>query len=922
MSLSSDVRNGLLLGAAALVIAACEGGGSVENTGSVAPINVEIGTAPPPATGDGAVDLTTTACPSAAPEGVINSGGVAITACIIPTNIPLTGNVRLPAGNAYGFSGSLFVGTNVVGTANTAVTGVLSIDPGVVVFGASGEDALVINPGSQIQAIGTPANPIIFTSASDLEDADAASDRTAFDAASDGLVGGSPNVTGQWGGIVINGTAPINACDLADVGTINCIKEGEGNSGFFGGLDADDDSGSLVYARIQYPGFLFSTDDELNGLALQGVGNGTRLSFIHVHNSQDDAFEWFGGTVNADHIVVSNAGDDGFDWTDGWTGNVQFAVLSQDNVLSGDPRGIEGDSNEDNPGFAPVSSPIFANFTLVSTGPSTGDDGMKVRRGSGGIYANGIVSGFNGNGIDFDSSAGPIEPGFFSMYVAGSGSDATDSEATPIFDTMAGGDTGLVAGGNVRGGDTLPSIFSIDATRAVASLDLADGADDFTRLPATGITPVAYIGAFSDSVQAYEDSWLNGWALELPAFSGQAIATDCPEGTTASVNTSVPMGRTEARVCTISSPVAGNVFLPAGNLYELDGTVFVGTDAGADPNNPLPGSINGTLTIAAGVTVFGRSGPDALVVSRGSQIFVEGQSSAPVLMTSLQDISGLSTGPGQGGGLVLNGRAPINDCDASDRNTINCVKDGEGGSGFFGGLTSDDDSGRLNYLRVQYAGFLFGVDDELNGVAFQGVGSGTEIDYIQVHQNQDDGIEFFGGTANAKHLVVTNAGDDAFDWTDGWTGNVQYLILVEGAGLSGDPRGIEADSNGDAPDATPRSNPTIANATIISNDDPTSNQDAVKIRRGTDGSFYNWVIAGAVTTNADDGIDFDADSVLVEPDWFSSIVVDFGAPLVDVSTFTVGNNNVNATAIDADFATATGGTQALVPTGAFLAAFP
>jgi len=142
-------------------------------------------------------------------------------------------------------------------------------------------------------------------------------------------------------------------------------------------------------------------------------------------------------------------------------------------------------------------------------------------------------------------------------------------------------------------------------------------------------------------------------------------------------------------------------------------------------------------------------------------------------------------------------------------------------------------------VRVKYAGQIINDLDELNGIAFQGVGSGTNVDYIQVHNNQDDGVEFFGGTVNAKHIYLTGNGDDSLDWTKGWVGNVQHVVIVQGQD-TGD-QGFEMDNNGDAPDSEPRSIPTISNVTIVGND----NTDiGMLIREGTGGNFYNFVITG------------------------------------------------------------------------------
>ncbi|MEO1399086.1 MAG: hypothetical protein AAFU56_09510, partial [Pseudomonadota bacterium] len=148
----------------------------------------------------------------------------------------------------------------------------------------------------------------------------------------------------------------------------------------------------------------------------------------------------------------------------------------------------------------------------------------------------------------------------------------------------------------------------------------------------------------------------------------------------------------------------------------------------------------------------------------------------------------------------------------------------------------------LNYVRVQYAGFEITPDNELNGIAFQGVGDGTDVDFIQVHNNDDDGVEFFGGTVDVSHVVLTGVDDDALDWVSGWDGSAQFVIIA-GSGV-GD-NGFEGDSNSSDNNVLPRSNPTISNWTAIGAD---SEDLGMQIREGTAGTFINGVV-----TEWDDG---------------------------------------------------------------------
>ena len=209
----------------------------------------------------------------------------------------------------------------------------------------------------------------------------------------------------------------------------------------------------------------------------------------------------------------------------------------------------------------------------------------------------------------------------------------------------------------------------------------------------------------------------------------------------------------------------GKVTLTNDTVWALEGPVFVGGD-NADST---------VLEIEEGTIVFGRTGNDYLVVSRGSQIEAMGTASAPVIMTSFADVLGDEVGAGQWGGMVILGNAPSNKCPT----TVECSLQVEGvqEGAVFGGTDETDDSGILNYLVVKYAGFEIAPDNELNGVTFGGAGSGTTIEYLQVHKNADDGVEFFGGNVDVKYLVLTDVQDDSIDWDNVYQGRIQYVVV-------------------------------------------------------------------------------------------------------------------------------------------------
>jgi len=284
----------------------------------------------------------------------------------------------------------------------------------------------------------------------------------------------------------------------------------------------------------------------------------------------------------------------------------------------------------------------------------------------------------------------------------------------------------------------------------------------------------------------------------------------------------------ENNLCILSGTITEDLTLTADNQYLLRGGVFVGDDS----NETI-------LTIEAGTTIYGETSTDGmLVIRRYSKIYAEGTADAPIIFTSSKEPG--TRARGDWGGLIINGNAPINAC--ADEEVEFCEAFGEGGAGFYGGTDSADSSGVLNYVRVEFAGTLVSPENELNGIAFQGVGSGTEVDYIQVHMNADDGVEFFGGSVVVKHVLVTGVGDDSLDWTDGWVGGAQHVILHQHDD-NGD-NGIEADNNGENNDASPRSNPTLANFTIIGSPDSEASDYGLLIREGTAATMKNFVVVG------------------------------------------------------------------------------
>ena len=677
----------------------------------------------------------------------------------------ISSDLLLTSNNLYQLVGKVVIG----GDNETSAT--LTLQAGTTVFGGTDVDFLVISRGSSIVANGTRTAPVTFTSQSDLA-GEADLERTR----------------GEWGGLVINGNAPINDCpEGAAGGTAGCTKEGEANSGLFGGDDPEDSSGRLRYVVVKYAGSNVDPENQLNGIAFQGVGSGTEVDYIQVHNNLDDGVEFFGGTVNASHMVLTGNADDSLDWTDGWQGSIQYLVIDQ--AADAGDNGIEADNREGDETATPRSLPQIANMTITG---NAGERAIRLRRGTGLALYNSVVRGSErclrvqgdslnqlGTGIRFDGVS-------FDCDTVVEGDDAAAINS-------------LLAASNVS-----------TAGQAVAVADL----------PAH-FEPTNFIGA----VASADEDWTLGWTAGMPRAEADFA---CPPGTSQIDNVG---GR---RTCQLAGAITSELTLSRSNYYVLEGKVTVGGDFDS----------TGVLRIESGTTIIGDDPEDFLVISRGSRIEANGTRNAPITFTAAADVLGQIPDPantqGMWGGLVINGNAPINDCpEGATGGTEQCTKEGEANSGLFGGANPQDSSGTLRYVVVKFAGSNVDPENQLNGIAFQGVGAGTTVDYVQVYNNLDDGVEFFGGTVNASHLVLVGNADDSLDWTDGWTGSIQYLH-IEQAASAGDNM-IEADNREGDEQAAPISEPSIANMTMIGN----PGERAIRLRRGTGLHLYNAMVGGS-----------------------------------------------------------------------------
>ncbi len=251
-----------------------------------------------------------------------------------------------------------------------------------------------------------------------------------------------------------------------------------------------------------------------------------------------------------------------------------------------------------------------------------------------------------------------------------------------------------------------------------------------------------------------------------------------------------------------------------------------------------------TLTIQPGTIIRGQAtgtpqDATALIITKGAKINAVGTSTNPIVMTAKNGTVG------GWGGLVILGKAPINQ---SGTKYIEGIVEGSlpGVDTSYGGTDPNDDSGVLQYVRVEYAGATIGLNNELNSFTFGGVGSGTTVDHCQAYYGDDDGFEFFGGTVNADHLVAIGTTDDSFDFDFGYTGTIQFAVsTVASSRLTSDPNGIECDNEGTSPYAsTPYTHPVLSNLTIIGSQNGTSLKSAADFRRNCQFTLVNSVLYG------------------------------------------------------------------------------
>lgn len=394
----------------------------------------------------------------------------------------------------------------------------LTIEPGTVIKGDKDTKAsLIVERGGKLFAHGTVTSPIVFTSEQPK---------------------GSRR-PGDWGGVILCGKAQNNQKEMQIEG---------GPRTKHGGNDNADNSGALSYVRIEFAGYPFQTDKEINGLTLGSVGNGTQIDHVQVSYSNDDSFEWFGGDVNCKYLIAYHGWDDDFDTDNGFSGNVQFGLSVRDPRIAdaSQSNGFESDNCADGTAVNPFTTATFSNMTFIgpkmqsdfannssyinggSMNPNNGSSlgrfqaAMQIRRNSRLNCYNSVAVGWP-IGLILDNQKGDTQGSaskgllrlnnivFADMDVTGSDANKSyddalvtgyDANSKPIYDTTqkSFSSTWFLSQADNR----VVSSLNLVNWMPVAGSPLLSGAS-FDYL-SSWFTKVDYIGAF-----AQNDGWMNGW---------------------------------------------------------------------------------------------------------------------------------------------------------------------------------------------------------------------------------------------------------------------------------------------------------------------------------------------------------------------------------------------------------------------------
>ena len=391
----------------------------------------------------------------------------------------------------------------------------LTIEAGTRIEGEkSTRGALIVTRGTKLMANGTKEKPIVFTSDSSTPSA------------------------GDWGGIVMLGRAKTNNSfnGAAGIGEIEGGVNNADGLGLYGGADDADNSGSLQYVRIEYAGYAFLPDKELNSLTLGAVGSGTTIDYVQVSYALDDAFEWFGGTVNCSHLIAYKTLDDDFDSDNGYRGNVQFGIVLRDSSRADISKveAFESDNDANGSDLTPQTAPVFSNITAIgprekinNTGNSLYNAAAQLRRNTSLSVFNSVIMGWPA-GLLIDASKGTPVHGNITAgklviqntTIAGCAAPTKFADNTGVATGWTNTDVSNWFGAAAHHNEILAENAEVKLADAfnyanpdftpLAGSPLLNSASFAHAKVASGFTPVTFRGAVG-AAGTPEGDWWKGW---------------------------------------------------------------------------------------------------------------------------------------------------------------------------------------------------------------------------------------------------------------------------------------------------------------------------------------------------------------------------------------------------------------------------
>ncbi len=531
-----NIHRSLVIGCSLLALSAC-GPDDIASPGATGPVNIDItngggGSGTPTPTG---TVTAAGACPTITdPQGLTDKGTISgptgtWRVCELPNLLKASSTLPKIAGVLYSIHGRVDIGcdggydvpsdsapytstTEGCTTPLTKDTNVtLTIEPGVILYGSTGQSWIAVNRGNKINAVGTPTQPIIFTS-------------------TDNVAGfNSDSSIGQWGGVVLLGRARITDCDFGST-TTKCERKTEGavNPALFGGADDTYNAGKMSYFQIRYSGFVLSANKELQALTLEGVGSGTQLDHFQSHNSSDDGMEVFGGNAGLKYYVATGADDDSLDVDTGARFNVQHALLIQRPGQGDTLMEIDSDNNEAD---TPRTTLTVTNFVGVQPDVSANNEGggdkasTLFRGNSDTTLVNGIIYTPNNECIRMNGSGGSASSTLKAYSVAMT-CNSTKYLGTGTYDAASVA-TAFGSGSNNNN----------DALTSTLTLTFVNGANEDAVVPYDATT-LATVGSFFTlpspnhigAAWTGNTSWYVGWTCNSSTanLGGATACTSLP----------------------------------------------------------------------------------------------------------------------------------------------------------------------------------------------------------------------------------------------------------------------------------------------------------------------------------------------------------------------------------------------------------